>query len=101
MNMFYSPFKNNLGNDFRLGAGLSYYSVDEGIGSTAPNDPERVTNVTLLGHNKRKAMGINLIVENTVALTPRLLFGIKVFSQPYFNGDINSGVMLKLGLRLY
>jgi hypothetical protein len=33
-------------------------------------------------------------------LTNRVLIGLELFSQPYFNGDINSGLLFKLGLKI-
>jgi len=41
-----------------------------------------------------------MIIENTFSISNELLLGIKLYSQPYFNGDINSGFLLKLGVKL-
>ncbi|MCF8232661.1 MAG: hypothetical protein K9J27_10770 [Bacteroidales bacterium] len=99
LNFFLAPFGNTTRNVFRIGTGLSYYSVTDvrkntlvcGVGQT----PEEV-----ISYETRNAFGYNVIIENTYAISDRFLIGLKLFTQPYFNGDINSGVLLKGGLVL-
>ncbi len=50
--------------------------------------------------DKRNSLGYNIIIENSYLLTDKYLLGLKLFTQSYNNGDINSGVMLKFGLRI-
>jgi hypothetical protein len=87
LNIYFSPFKNNKKNDFRIGTGLSYYNVSDGS--------ERSSD-----YQTRNSVGVNIILEHTYLLTERLRLGVKAFTQPYENGDINSGVLLKMGIRL-
>ncbi len=96
LNLFISPFKNSRKNDFRLGLGMSYYGVSdtkimkENVGYSS-NFKE---------FEKRNSFGTNIIIENTYTLKDRYLIGLKLFTQSYFNSDMNSGAMLKFGLIL-
>ena len=50
--------------------------------------------------DNRNSFGLNVIIENSYLLTDKFLVGLKLFTQPYSNGDINTGAMLKIGLRI-
>jgi len=99
LNIFISPFKNSRKNDFRIGTGFSimnisdsYYFEEEcgvGIEQSSPYH-----------YDKRNSLGFNIIIENTYSINARFLIGLKLFTQPYTNGDINSGILLKCGLKL-
>lgn len=98
LNLFYSPFRNTKSMDFRIGLGASFIEYSSSF------EYERIT----LGNGKEysryefpveKSFGVNVILENTVKLSPRLLLGLKAFTQMYF-GNINSGLMVKLGYTL-
>jgi len=99
LNIFISPFKNNRKNDFRIGTGFSimnisdsYYFLQEcgvGIEQTSPYH-----------FDKRNSSGFNIIIEDTYSINEKYLIGLKLFTQPYFNGDLNSGVLLKFGLKI-
>lgn len=99
LNLFVSPFKNTRKNDFRIGTGFSMMNISEtykvlarcGVG---------LDDIEPIYFNARNSCGFNVIVENTYSLGDKLLVGIKLFSQVYSNEDINSGVLLKFGLRL-
>lgn len=99
LNLFLAPFGNTSKNVFRIGTGLSYYNV---------SDADKITGLCGVGQpveqtsffDTRNALGYNLIVENTYAIIDRFLIGLKLFTQSYINGDINSGVMLKAGIAL-
>jgi hypothetical protein len=98
MNLFYSPFRNTKSMDFRIGLGASFleynYSFEyEGI--TLSNGKE----YSRYDFPVEKSFGVNVILENTVKLSPRLLLGLKAFTQIYF-GNINSGLMVKVGYTL-
>lgn len=98
-NIYFSPFKNNRRNDFRIGTGLSYNWVSDAYIQSRLFDGGVVVSENVV-FDQRSSLGVNIIIENTVMLSDRLLLGLKLFSQPYFNGDINSGAMLKFGVRL-
>jgi len=99
LNIFISPFKNSRKNDFRIGTGFSimnisdsyYFSQDSGAG-TGQTSP--------YNFDKRNSYGFNIIIEDTYSIKDRYLIGLKLFTQPYTNGDINSGILLKCGLKL-
>ena len=98
-NFYISPFNNTRKNDFRIGTGLTYYHV-----SDAYLSGQWYENGVIVDEDyefrKRKSLGFNMIIENTFSISNELLLGIKLYSQPYFNGDINSGFLLKLGVKL-
>jgi hypothetical protein len=99
LNVFFSPLKNNKRFDFRVGTGLSYYNI-----SVAYESSQYWENGVLVDtdyeFDNRNSLGFNIIIENSYLITDKFLVGLKLFTQPYNNGDINSGVMLKFGLIL-
>lgn len=95
LNCYVSPFKNTKKNDFRLGVGLSFYNI-----SDTYEKPVYIENGQLVNFEQRSSFGYNLIIENSTMITNRVLIGFKLFMQPYFNGDMNSGAMLKLGFKI-
>jgi hypothetical protein len=98
-NVYLSPFKNNKRNDFRLGAGISYFKVSDSFLFSE----EWGGGVLIDADYKfefRSTYGLNIIVEDTYMITDKFLLGLKIYTQPYFNGDINSGVMLKVGMKI-
>jgi hypothetical protein len=98
LNIFISPFKNDRKNDFRIGTGLGCYTI-----SDAYQESAEYSNGQLVDEDYkfeiRNSFGINFILENTYSITDRFLIGLKLFTQPYFNGDINTGGLLKFGVR--
>lgn len=98
-NIFLSPFRNDRQNDFRIGTGLSYNWVSDAFIQSRQFDQGQVVSETII-FDQRNTLGVNIIIENTFSISEQLLLGLKLFSQPYFNGDINSGVLLKFGVRL-
>jgi len=98
-NVYLSPFKNNGKNDFRLGAGLSWYEVSDVFESSVSFENGEPVSVEYR-FDKRNSIGFNLIIENTYAITDKYLIGLKLFTQPYENGDINSGILLKFGVKI-
>lgn len=99
LNIYISPLKNNRRNDFRIGTGLSYNLV-----SNYYKESERYENGVLVYESYKventNAIGLNLILEDTFSITDKFFVGAKVFLQPYRNGDINRGILMKTGLRL-
>jgi len=98
-NGFLSPFRNDRFIDFRVGGGLSYYVINEmrsrDVWYYDSDILYRFSETSVLRH----ALGANIIIETTLQLTENLLLGAKAFTQPYLNGDINTGVMGKIGVR--
>ncbi len=98
-NVFLSPLKNNKRFDFRLGAGVNYYSILDILQSRTIYENgvpvSRTYNI-----DKRDVFGYNIIIEGSYMLTDKILAGLKIFTQPYTNGDINSGIMFKIGYKL-
>lgn len=99
LNFFISPFGNNKRFDFRAGTGLTFYNVSDSYAQSAYYEDGVLVGSDYIFEN-RNSFGYNVIIENSYLLTNKFLIGLKLFTQPYFNGDINSGVILKAGLRL-
>jgi hypothetical protein len=96
INAYFSPLKNNKRFDFRIGTGLTYYGISDAYQQSAYYENGVLVDVNYLFDN-RNSFGFNVIIENSYLLSDKFLIGFKLFSQPYFNGDINSGILLKLG----
>ncbi|HAA10625.1 MAG TPA: hypothetical protein DCE41_02580 [Cytophagales bacterium] len=98
-NAFLSPFRNDRLIDFRVGGGLSYYFIKD----LQPNYFSFDESDVLIRFDEnsvlRHALGFNIIVETTFQLRDGFLLGTKAFTQPYLNGDINTGVMAKVGVQ--
>ncbi len=99
LNIYWSPFRNDKRNDFRIGTGLSFYNVSDAYMSFESYSNNQLVDRDYVFEN-RDSFGFNLIIENTFSVTDRFLLGLKLFSQPYLNNDINSGAMLKFGVKL-
>jgi hypothetical protein len=91
--------KNNRRFDFRIGTGLSYYGISDAYEQSAYYENGVLVDLDY-SFDKRKSFGYNIIIENSYLLNNRILIGLKLFTQPYFNGDINTGILLKLGLKI-
>ncbi len=103
INLFISPFRNNRKNDLRIGGGISVYNISESFINGYFSVPEEYK--WLYGdyfvtweYDKRTSFGWNIIIEDTYTIAGKFLVGVKAFTQPYMNGDINSGFMGKVGL---
>jgi len=99
LNFYISPFKNNRRFDFRIGTGLTYYGISDAYQSFVKYENGVLVDLDY-SFDKRNSFGCNLIIENSYLLTNRLSIGLKLFTQPYLNKDINSGLLLKLGLKI-
>lgn len=99
LNVFLSPFKNGNRNDFRIGTGISCMN-----GSDAYLESASYENGTVVEEvhrfDNRTSIGLNIMLENTYTVREKFMVGLKLFTQPYANGDINSGLLLKLGCKL-
>ena len=98
LNIFVSPFKNTRRNDFRAGAGISLMNVADAFQNEAECGvgPEQTP---FCHFDSRNSFGYNIIIENTYLVTQKFLAGLKLFTQPFVNGDLNSGITLKFGLK--
>ena len=98
-NIYISPFKNSRRNDFRIGTGPSWYSISDVYRSSA-----RYLNGQLVDEeyefDTRNSIGFNVIIENCYLVAEKYLLGLKLFGQSYQNGDGNSGILLKLGIKI-
>lgn len=99
LNFFISPFKNTRRFDFRVGTGVTYYNITDAYVAWQ-SWKNGVLVETKYEFDNRNSIGYNVILEGSYLMTNRFLIGLKAFTQPYQNGDINSGVMLKLGFVL-
>lgn len=100
LNVFLSPFKNTGRNDFRVGTGLSFMNVsDARLLSASYNARGEATEIEY-GFSQRNSYGYTVILEDTYTIKSKYLLGLKIFTQPFFNGDINSGMLLKIGLKI-
>jgi hypothetical protein len=98
VNLFYSPFKNNKTNDFRIGLGASFlnYSYSFEFERQTLSNGKDYSRYLFPTEND---FGLNVALENTFKLSPRLLLGVKAFTQIYTQ-NINSGLMVKVGYSL-
>ena len=99
VNLFFSPFNNKRRFDFRVGTGLTYFTISQVYLSSKYWENGVLIDIDYQFIN-RNSLGFNIIMENSYLLTDKFLAGLKLFIQPYFNGDINSGIMLKCGFKL-
>lgn len=99
INAYFSPLGNNRRNDFRIGAGFTYYAISDAYMESAEYQGDELVDIDYVFRN-RNSHGLNIVVENTFALSSRFLIGVKLFTQPYSNGDINSGILLKFGVKI-
>lgn len=100
INIFLSPFRNNRFFNFRIGTGVNVYKVFDYTFTKASYDSFGELVVYEYSFESRKSIGINMLIENTIRINKKLLVGIKLFSTPYKNADINSGILLKFGVRI-
>jgi hypothetical protein len=96
--LFWSPFGNYLRNDFRLGAGVGFGDINDAFLSRAETRNGVLVD-TDHTFSQRGGFGFNLVLENSYALSERLLVGGKLFVQSY-SGTGNTGLLLKVGVRL-
>lgn len=98
-NIFISPFRNTRVFDFRLGGGLSYYLVSDITAQSTSCGPNGCF-VDEYVYDRRRELGYNIITEFVYRINESYLVGFKLYTQPYFNGDINSGLMIKFGIKI-
>jgi len=98
-NVFISPFRNTRVLDFRIGGGLSYYIVSDITAQNVGCGPFGCI-ANEYDYVRRREFGYNIITEVAYQLDEKFLLGLKLYTQPYFNGDINSGLMVKFGFKI-
>ena len=99
LNIFISPFKNNKKNDFKIGTGFSMMNISDSY-YLEPECGVGIEQSTPYHFDKRNSSGFNIIIEDTYSIKEKYLIGLKLFTQSYFNEDLNSGILLKFGLKL-
>lgn len=97
LGVYFSPFKNNRKNDFRIGAGINYFDIGGFYATGMLFDPKQ----TEYHSYKNSSFGFNFSLENTYTLNERLFIGAKVFAEPYLKETVNTnyGAMLRLGVK--
>ncbi len=98
-NVYFSPFKNGNKNDLRIGTGLSLHAIQDLRQSFAVYKNQELV-YSEYTFEKWNTIGLNLIIEHAYTLNDKIIIGLKLFTQPYFNGDINSGILLKVGHKI-
>lgn len=98
-NLYYSIYKPEHKSNLRIGTGLHYYAVSDFWMSSAMYNSLGELIAAEYTYEKRKSAGVNVSLEYQIAVQEKLMCGVKVFTTPYFNGDIASGVQARLGLR--
>jgi hypothetical protein len=97
LNLYLSPFKNTGKGDFRIGTGLNYYrAYNVYAGSTTIVNGVIVDETIVRGWEK--SAGVAIQMEYSRMVTSALSLGLKAYSNPYFNGDIQSGILLRAGI---
>lgn len=99
VNVYVSPLRNNRKNDFRVGTGLSYYTISDAYLESAEYTAGKLVDADY-SFDKRSSFGVNVVLENTYSISKKFLVGLKLFNQQYKNGDINSGGLIKAGVKL-
>jgi hypothetical protein len=98
-NLYFSPFQNIHSFDLRIGTGVSWYWISDVYKSSATYHDGQLIELEYT-FDKRNSIGFNAILEGSYSISKKFLLGLKIFIQPYLNGDINSGVMLKFGFKI-
>ncbi len=97
--LFFSPFKNTRRFDFRFGPGLGFQKY-----SYSYQEWARYENGVLVDErfsvNKVRSFGPSLTFEGTYMLNDLYMLGAKIYTKPFFDDNIDSGIMIKFGRRL-
>lgn len=99
-NLYYSPSKPDGKNSLRIGTGFNLYKVSDVWRSSALYNSQGELIEAEYAVDQRNSAGINVVIEYQHNLNERIFGGLKLFTTPYFNGDINSGIQLRMGFRL-
>jgi hypothetical protein len=102
--LFISPFGNYRKNNFKVGTGLTgiYANITASQGRRTIYNRELDTyeqKEDFISETRRQT-GFSIIIENELSIGKSYLLGLKVFAQPYTNGDILTGANIKFGIKL-
>lgn len=97
IHLYLSPFKNTGEGDFRMGTGLNYYRVYNVYASSTTFVNGVIVDETIVRESEKSA-GVTIQMEYSRMVTSVLSLGLKAYSNPYFNGDIQSGILLRAGI---
>ncbi len=99
LNLFISPFRNDMRNNFKIGLGYTLINESVTYLSSSYYSPNTYTND--FKYYSDIINGFNMIVENEYKITSRFLVGAKLFVTGGIDeGGIVSGGMIKLGIVL-
>ena len=105
--IFYSPFKNNKKNDFRVGVGPVwinaniYEHFEDYLCSTCiPVQSPIRTNI-----RKANTLAANFIIEDSYTIKEQFIVGLKLYYQPNLSGlngfNENIGLTAKFGIKIF
>ena len=99
VNLFFSPFKNNKVNNFKIGTGISFMNISN-FYETARFFEAGAYLYSEYAFDKYNTTGLNIILEDDYQLTNRFMIGLKVFTRMYQNGDLIIGTTVNFGVNL-
>lgn len=99
LNIYFSPLQNIRKDDIRIGIGASAYRISD-FNANSVVFPLEDESRNIYALERRNAIGGMLLIEYTRTINKKWLIGTRAFTQPYLNGDINSGVLIKFGMCL-
>lgn len=97
VNLQFSPFKNTGNHDLRFGAGLNMYRGYY-IYALETMYVNGIIVDEIIKRDHSNSLGVSISVEFSRMITPSLNWGFKVYTNPYLNGDIQSGLLLRGGV---
>lgn len=99
LNLFFSPFRNTRRNNFRIGTGLSVMGISNVYesGRTYIDGQFAYSEYAI---EKDRTFGLNVLIEHEILLGDRCLLGLQAYTKMYQSGDILTGAMVKMGVRL-
>lgn len=98
-NMFFSPFRNNRNNDFRIGIGVSGMRVSNFFEKAAFYENGQYA-YSEYEFRQENTYGFNLILEDNFQLSPHILLGFRLAYQLYESGDQIIGGGINLGIQI-
>ena len=100
VNGFFSPFRNNRRNNFRVGIGYTYINETNAYVSSISYENNIPYDIEYT-NDKRSSHCFNVILEDEFKITTRLMIGGKVFfTAGIQEGGVISGGMVKFGVVL-
>ena len=95
--IYFSPFGNYRKNDFRVGAGPTFYQIDQ----TFLTSSTTIGGVTTREYSSetRNSLGVTFVVENRVMISEVFFVGASLFTHRFNNEDLVSGAQLTVGYK--